>query len=467
MALDQVYENSAILPKCGSFWHSVLNDDSKRTAVKLAAVPSQALIAEMMTNAARAVLSAGYFYRHHLRVVFSDADIRYNGADEVLSRRYAGCVDADTGATVLDGLSGLSEDNYGAAEHGLTDEWRNPIVVPVRSGQAGEDKSITLPASYRAEFGLVVDPDVCVMSIQTGNGVLLNGTDFNSAFGYIAFKENPIALFSGMSFVARTAVVRRRNLYCYPLRLDGVYGPVDRVMHYYRVSQSLRSFRLAAAQACGMAVVDGDDKVRRAVPLLDGASYIMFSGKRYDAPYPHERLHDGAELPDGYVIGGRELFHMVLPDERADDVDELDTGEALPVRLSLRKKTIGTLCRYSAEGAYGVYQRPIDLVEGTLLPENGNSLFNRYWEYLAAADHGPSKWGDDTTVPSTSSGFIDSIEWIRREVCGGTCVIVRVNKGVMPYDMQIRLHNFIVREAPIGCVLTYAPLKYTIAERQL
>lgn len=463
MSLDLVDEKSSMLSKCGSFWYTVLSEQDRDKARMLNNLACLTRVNRQLSNSCRAVLSGGYFHDHFRVVRFSDDDIVYNGADAVIKARYDGLVAVD-GSTEIPWLTAVGEDNYGRDPHALSPHrWAGYMMLPDEGGD-----SLVLPPEYMAEFGLRVDRDLLVESIDTGGKLLLNGTDFVSAFGYISFPSNPAAMFQDHKFMARHVVYRKRNILCYTLGLDSVYGPVDRVMHYYRVSQSPVAFRYAAAQACGLAVTRREGRIVRVLPLHSGAAYVMDNGDRYDAPYPHFHLKREEIVPGGTVIGGRELLQMVLPGEDASGVPYVLTGEALPAQLRLEHKRIGLMCLCSDEDRYGVYNRITDLgtEPGNLVPVDGNAAFNGLWEAMAPMDGGPSKWGDDCSLPSLESGFMDSaIDWLRERACNGMCIIVRINEGAMPYDMQIRLHKFITREAPIGSVVAYSPLEYTITER--
>lgn len=461
MALDPVDERASMLARCGSFWYMTVGERDREISRRLNGMACLTRIHRQLSNACSSTLSGGYFTDHYRVVRFSDGDIRYNGADEVLSARYAGCVDGD-GGTVVEGVSVLTEDNGGKEPCALADSCGKVIVVP--TGKEGD--KMVLPASYKAEYGLVVDPDLLVQTVELDGRLLVNGIDFRASFGYMSLPGNPVAMFKGMKFMARSVVYRRRNLLCYTLGVDKVYGPVDRIMRYYRVSQSPEAFMYAAAQACGLAVTRSEGRVVRVLPLHDGASYIMDNGERYDAPYPHSGIQRGEVLPEGYVIGGRELLQMVLPGDDASDVPYVMTGEAFPVEVRVENKRIGRFCMWTREEGYGQYFRPVDLREDGLQPEDGNKAFNPLWPAMAEVDGGPSEWGDDTVLPALEDGYVNSIDWLRNDVCKGSCIIVRVNRGVMPYDMQVRLDNFIKREAPLGSILTYAPLGYTISERR-
>ena len=299
MAFDPIQEQADMLAKTGSFWYRTITSADKMTAYKLTQLSGLTKVRTQIRNAMHATLSGGYFSDYYKVIYFKDSDISYNGTEEALQKRFReGTEYVRANNLTIEGSVIVEADSV------ISDK-EDGIVVP------NPDGSITLPANYRIEFGLITDPDICVQAIEYKDGaLLLNGIDFQATYGYIAFQNNPITLFPDMKFMARHITYRDRNLLSYTLRLNNVYGPVDRVMDYYRVHQNMPALRLAAAQACGLAVTRTECTIVDIVPLHDGVSYIMDTGERYDAPYRHFHLKKLAKLPAGYIIGGRELFRL-------------------------------------------------------------------------------------------------------------------------------------------------------------
>ena len=306
-------------------------------------------------------------------------------------------------------------------------------------------ESISIPRDTEPLFYLRVNPDYLITSISLKSGrTLYAGSDFVSEFGLLTFYEHPVKLFPSMKFMAKSYIQRVRNIYDYVLRLDDVYGPVDRVMTYYRVSQSIRSLYLASAQAAGLAVVRKDCRVLKTATLLDGYTYWTTDG-RYDAAYAHTQLPVGSELQAGYVIGGRELYEMYGPeDELPEYITELNLDGVLPVKgLKAPNEVIslfsGDPLRY--QPAY-----------------NGSvSALKRYWDFAEAvvpADQRPVLLVEEE----------NAIEHVRNTVCANKMVVACINVEKMTRDMQLRLHTFIKRELPIGCVLTTANIPNTISQ---
>ena len=296
-------------------------------------------------------------------------------------------------------------------------------------------------------FGLRVNPDLWITSIQTPEKRLIAGYDFISEFGNLIFAVNPIQLFPDMSLMAYSFVERKRNLYSYSLRLDDVYGPVDRVLHYYRVSQSPRAFYLAAAQAAGFAVVREDCIIEEVLPFRNGHIYITDNGT-YEAPYTHTRLNVGDNLAESTVIGGDQLFRMIFPgDSWPEGLGALNMDGILPVKGLKAPDEVIEL--YDADGQYKpAYTGPQDALDA-------------YWEYLAT--YYMQQATDDITDTGVNTDPENAIQHVRNTVCAGKLLVACINYNVMSSDMRMRLETFMTRELPVGSVLTINNLPGTIS----
>ena len=314
--------------------------------------------------------------------------------------------------------------------------------------------AVSIPRNTETLFYLRVNPDYLITSISLKGGrTLYAGSDFVSEFGLLTFYEHPVKLFPSMKFMAKSYIQRVRNIYDYVLRLDDIYGPVDRVLNYYRGSQSIRSLYLASAQAAGLAIVRNDCRVLKTDTLLDGYTYWTTDG-RYDAAYAHTPLTVGSELQAGYVIGGSELYEMYGPaDELPEYITELNLDGVLPVKGLKAPNAIISLISGDPLRYQPAYNGP----EGAL---------NRYWDFAEAvvpSDQRPVRLVEGeyvVTVPYEEN----AIEHVRSTVCANKMIIACINEEKMTRAMQLRLHTFIKRELPMGCVLTTANIPTTISQ---
>lgn len=270
---------------------------------------------------------------------------------------------------------------------------------------------------------LRVDPDVLVTSIKREGAVLVRNRDFNSSYGTVAFASSPMALFPSMQFLARSLVIRTPNVLCYPLGIGPVYGPVGRVVDYFRRNQSPLAFYRAAAQAAGMAVVEADS----AVASANDGTYIDTKGRRYDAGYPHTAPAVGDTLTAGEVVGA-ENFYIVLPGD--------------PVPSGVEKAVSHSSCAVNGleipNGVVTLYS------EGRFRPEYGPAYKrDLYWSFLDGLPDVPQ---------GGEAADQNALEHFRRVVAPGRTLLYHVGTG-LPRDMQVRLHAFVREHAPVGSVL--------------
>lgn len=321
----------------------------------------------------------------------------------------------------------------------LTDENSSILLFP---GESSAD----VPSTQVIRFGLTIDPDIFVTSIQLPNRRLIAGQDFISEFGKLTFSINPIQLFPTMKFMAHSFIRRIPNLYNYSLRLNDVYGPVNEVLRYYRTTQSPTAFYKAAAQAAGMAVVQEDCKILRVLPLFGGKLYVTDKGE-YEAPYLHIWLNPGDNLAEGHIIGGEELFRLVLPEQQIpSSVQSISLDGILPVRgLEAPDEVISI---QDSEGAY----RPAY--------KGSQEALQAYWDYLAGLEQ---QTGETTAVEVSEE---NAIRHLQQKVCSGRLLIACINFQHMSYGMQQNLLTFMRREVPVGSVLTTAELNIKISETE-
>lgn len=344
----------------------------------------------------------------------------------------------------LSGYAGLTPDSIDAAAVG-----QSVAIFP-----GIEDSSVSIPRDTEALFYLRVNPDYLITSISLKSGhTLYAGSDFLSEFGLLTFYEHPVKLFPSMKFMAKSYIQRVRNIYDYVLRLDDIYGPVDRVLNYYRGSQSIRSLYLASAQAAGLAVVRKDCRVLKTATLLDGYTYWTTDG-RYDAAYAHTPLTVGSELQAEYVIGGHELYEMYGPDDELPEyITELNLDGILPVKGLKAPDEVISLISGDPLRYQPAYNGPEDTLE-------------RYWDFAEAVvplEQRPVQLVEGeyvTTVPEQEN----AIKHVRNTVCANKMVVICINEEKMTRAMQLRLHTFIKRELPMGCVLTTASIPNTIPQ---
>lgn len=181
---------------------------------------------------------------------------------------------------------------------------------------------------------LHVDNDLLITSIYlNSDSVLCRNYNFNSSYGCIQFNKDPRVLFPSMRLHVRSGVQRVPNILCFSLGLQHVYGDVSFIVDYCRNNQSPYQFYRATAQAAGLSVIKEECVVTKVLPQQIGASYMVSTGDRYDAWYPHTQLNVGDQLERGDIIG-EDIIRMILPtddDSALDDLTGASLGTSCPV----------------------------------------------------------------------------------------------------------------------------------------
>jgi len=423
--MESVQEVASMLSRAGSFYYKNLSADGMTIARKLTQLYSNCRVFEQLKAAGELTLSGGYFNDFGIVIQFSDKDIDYFGVKEALQER-----PVKNELTIKSHVALANQDNRILTELDREARLKSILSFPYLSG---DESSSGMPVASRdsLQYGLYIDKDIFVSSINTEDGsLLLNGIDFEAHFGVILFKTNPYVLFPKGKFLAASITRRRRNILSFVLGVDEVYGPIDRIMEYYRVAQSPKTFYYAAAQAIGMCVVPEDCVVTSVEPLHKGYAYITTIGK-LDAPYNHTPYSNGDVITRNTVIGGNELFDIVLPGESLPSgLGSVSLDYLLPVSgLSAPNSTISI-------SSGGVFSPAF---------EGSASAKAKYLEFVKAQNGGE--------LPVSTEGSTNAIDYVRNTMAPRRCVILRINNSRMYSDMQMRLERFIERELPIGVVL--------------
>lgn len=413
---NTIKEKAGILSKLGSFYYQTLLDQAKDTARKLSHIPFESRIITQFGNVIQSTLSKSYFNDNYKVIHFKDEDIEYFGMQDISEKGVPAILQDYLMPSLNDTLSGIATNELqGILGHGY--------------GQA------QLSSGLRLVYGLRVPKDILVTSIKTKDAILLLNIDFKATYGFIWFQQNPISLFPSMKMMAQSYTQRRKNILSYTLGLGEVYGDITEIIKYYRVNQSPSQFLKAAAQACGIPVIQQDDIITAIVPLYQGYSYITQTGTRYDATYPHTQLSVGDHLIKGQLIGN--MLDMILPNQEVPDyIEEIHLQNSCPVPgIKVPNKDIQ------------IYDE-----EGNFKPAYTGRHLNKYLQYLEAFNN-----NNNNQVDSTVSRTQNGVEHFRSVIAKNRAIILVLNKN-MPNQMALSLLSFIGKNAPIGSVLVYSYL---------
>lgn len=337
--MDIAEEKSNTLSRCGSFYYNTLVDASKDDAEFISHLTWHSKFPAQLQNIISAAMGRSHFQDFYRLIKFTDEDVNWRGMKAALQHRSSVPPSnpqiPDYNNRLPDYI--LGEGTALEADSMLLGDSESQVLIAPKT-----DTQITLPGDTQLFWELDIDDSLFVTTIRTPEGKLWHaGQEYTAQYGKLTFTENPIKLFPNMEFMAESCIVRKPHIYNHMLRLGSVYETPDRVLHYYRQSQTPKTFYLAAAQACGLAVIRQNCTIVNRTPLLDGYSYSTTDGI-YEAPYKHNALELGTSLESGYVIGGQELFQLCSPGEPLPaNVTRLNLDNALPVPgLSVTDDTI-------------------------------------------------------------------------------------------------------------------------------
>lgn len=309
---------------------------------------------------------------------------------------------------------------------------------------------------------LYIPKNILVTSIYSSDGATLcRNFNFTSNYGSITFFGDPRAQFPNLRINVRAAVEKKRNLLCYPLGVQEVYGDVSFIIDYCRNNQSPWQFYRATAQAAGLQVVKQDCIVEQVVQDAQSVnddstvkvSYIVSTGERYDAWYPHSILSEGTKLTRGDVIGGvvqsrlvgssstslrgDELFYMVLPDDPDTYLEGLSgaaLGHMCPVPGIIVQNQDGIQIYDHTDGKFRpMYQADEDTLQ-------------KYHQYLD--DIGQAVQSDPDLYDQ------NPLVHFKNTVAAGRCIVAVVSSQLSP-ELRKRIYSYIKTNAPIGSVLLY------------
>ena len=337
--MDLADEKANTLSRCGSFYYNTLVDESKDDAEFISHVPWVSKFPAQLQNLVTAVVGKSHFSDFYRVIKFTDADVDWRGLKGALQIRtsvpakYPALPDYNNRLPDYElGTGAMLQTSTGSV---VANETEHVLLTT-------DETSASLPGDVQLFWNLRVDPSVYVTSIRTKDGKLwFAGQEYTAQYGKLTFSENPIKLFPDMEFMAESCIVRKPHIYNHMLRLGSVYETPDRVLHYYRQSQTPKTFYLAAAQACGLAVIRRNCTIVNRTPMFNGYSYSTTDGI-YEAPYKHTALNLGTSLAESYVIGGQELFQLCSPGTPLPpNVTRLNLDNALPIPgLSATNDTI-------------------------------------------------------------------------------------------------------------------------------
>ena len=284
------------------------------------------------------------------------------------------------------------------------------------------------------EFTVKVPDSMYITSIQLDNGdVLFDKVNFQSKFGSITVKDSPINLFHNMTFTAKHYYKKLRNINCYRLGLQDVYGDVSHIQQFYKNNQSLHQFSLAVYRSVDIPVGLQDAVVHQIIHNVA----IDSEGNQYNnVP---STLKVGDVIRKDQILGDQ--IKIYLPGDKipSDIVRIYPTVYSISGRDSLylvnkKGKQYNSQWFYNAE----------EYFKGDSA-QNYNNFINSIGK-IQATDQ----------IKQSDIQFSNSIEFIRKIVAPGRCIVLHVNKSAISYEQLLRLKSFIIDNLPIGAIVFMA-----------
>lgn len=210
-------------------------------------------------------------------------------------------------------------------------------------GEGLEEQMIS-SADYEASadvsslFLLPIPKNVYPVLIETTDParILVSGIDFEVGDGYVVMRESPSALLPSGGFVSSVAIEELPMPYDFLTQVNGATSGSKFVTAYCKGSWSASSFEKAAAQACGLFVVEEVDTLLSSLVLPSGSRrYVFLNAGTVDIDYPHSHLTPGTDYPAGFIVGAD--FRVVTGSEpgwlrRAAGVSTLLISDAVSLK---------------------------------------------------------------------------------------------------------------------------------------
>lgn len=291
---------------------------------------------------------------------------------------------------------------------------------------------------YIAKFSVKVPENMFIISLNVGEGqYLFRDVHFKSKFGEIEFTQNPITVVKNMRLFVRYFKYKRRNVMCYPLGLQNVYGNVSHIIDFYKNNQSLRAFRSAIYRSLDFPIVLQDAIIKQIVDDV----YIDNLGNQYNCSYQHNKLSLGDVIRKDQVIVGEDIIKIYLPEDKIPNT----LVKFYPFNFSV--------C--GGDRLYMVNKKGNPYTDQWVY--NPNVFFvgdgkESYINYVQSSDTAQA----NDVIKQKNIRFINSVEFLRDVIAPGRCLIIYINKNKLTEYTFNRLKDYIIDNLPIGAVVFFA-----------
>lgn len=289
-----------------------------------------------------------------------------------------------------------------------------------------------------------------VIATRERDRVLVNGIDFESRPGAIVLRESPGDVFAAGGFTVLHGYQDLPLPYNYPMRLNGSPYGHSFVASYYRGGSSVTAFAQAAAQACGLLVIEQDDTLVHLHHLAEGVvRYVFAVSGPLEVTYPHALLEVGRDYPRGHIVSdGFSLARATTTGwlKRAVGADTFSLDGVLPVKgLSLPPSTIP---------ADYVLVSDDDRPHARLHFAGSDTALADLWETQRQHELRTGNFLADTLLFSAGQTYRQvDFHTLLEVYYGPRLLLLRPQLEQAPTDFQTRLLEFVTREKPLGAVI--------------
>ncbi len=291
----------SVMGLLGSFWSRVATEDTRSQARALATLAANVPELRRLDVPMQKLSSTRSAMVERVRVPFLDGEFVYVGEDMARAWRQTLGLDDETTLVAVRRDLGTeiprSHIIHGADGRPLGFGLGHLLTVEEGVGGLG-----SLDSLYILPIPSDLTPIIIATKFQ--DRVLLQGIDFETGPGYLVMRESPGELFFAGGFTVLAGMLELRLPYDFTMQVNGPAFGHTFIAAYQKGSVSQGSFEKAAAQACGLLVLEADDTLLMATRLTaEITRYIFQNLGVVDIDYPHAALEPGRDYGKGFLVG--------------------------------------------------------------------------------------------------------------------------------------------------------------------
>jgi hypothetical protein len=452
----------------GTFWARQVSNDTKEKARNVTAIAGCADMMQRLDVACAFASSTPKTLIENVSFPFIDGDFAVVGTDFEAYNRSVITIDGQQQLVAFRDID-------------VPGDTANPEPRPHHLARLSQDFLSRLPDltefPLTSTWYLLPTPiGVTPILIASANPdiVLTAGVDFTAHDGYIAMRDNPGEVF-GSGFVrVMLAYAELEPANSYPLTVERKRYGNKFIAEYFAKTQSLKAFRQAAAEYCGMLVLPADDFVLSASELPEGRMlYVLAIAGAVRVDYPHHRLMVGQAYAAGHVVSS--IFD--LRTAASHGAQFISEGMHEPLSISLD----GCL---PVKGLYFVPGVPIKFEYRDDVGVNSdNESWTHGWLYLNG-EEGPvvTFWSQQREHEIQTGQYLSkeyNLDFYSETPDFPGVGVTSVDFGALlenfygsklgvfiydelPASMQFRFEKFLAEHKPSGCVLLTAKIPATV-----